>query len=43
LFAAAILASSEPKLARKLAAFRRKQAATVRAMKLPPIGARSLK
>src|SRR5437868_2090673 len=43
LFAVAILASSETKLARKLAAFRRKQAATVRAMKLPPIGARSLK
>ena len=43
LFAAAVLASSEPELARKLAAFRRKQAATVRAMKLPPIGAGSLK
>src|SRR4051812_48828888 len=43
LFAASILANSEPELARKLAAFRRKQAATVRAMKLPPIGARSLK
>src|SRR4051812_21622991 len=43
LFAGAMLGSGEPKLAGKLAAFRRKQAATVRAMKLPPIGARSLK
>ena len=43
LFAAALLASDEPKLARKLAVFRRKQTATVRAMKLPPVGARSLK
>src|SRR3954453_15404648 len=43
LFAAALLAGDEPKLARKLAAFRRKQTATVRAMKLPPVGVRSLK
>jgi 5-(carboxyamino)imidazole ribonucleotide mutase len=43
LFAAAMLAHDEPKLARQLAAFRRKQAATVRAMKLPPVGARRLK
>jgi 5-(carboxyamino)imidazole ribonucleotide mutase len=35
LFAVAMLASSDPKLARQLAAFRRKQVATVRAMKLP--------
>ena len=43
LFAVAMMASDQPKLARKLAAFRRKQTATVRAMKLPPVGARSLK
>lgn len=43
LFAAALIARDEPTLARKLAAFRRKQTATVRAMKLPPVGARSLK
>ena len=43
LFAAALLAGDEPKLARKLAAFRRKQTATVRAMKVPPVGVRSLK
>src|SRR5215218_1275264 len=36
LFAAAVLASSEPKLARKLAAFRRKQTANARAMRVPP-------
>jgi 5-(carboxyamino)imidazole ribonucleotide mutase len=35
LFAVAMLASSDPKLARQLAAFRRKQVATVKAMKLP--------
>lgn len=43
LFAVAMLARDEPQLARKLIAFRRKQAATVRAMKLPPIGTRSLR
>jgi 5-(carboxyamino)imidazole ribonucleotide mutase len=35
LFAAAMLARNDPKLAKKLAAFRRKQTASVRAMKLP--------
>ena len=35
LFAVAMLAVDEPKLAAKLAAFRRKQAAKVKAMKLP--------
>ena len=35
LFAVATLARNDPKLAKKLAAFRRKQAASVRAMKLP--------
>ena len=35
LFAVAMLALDEPKLAAKLAAFRRKQAAKVKAMKLP--------
>lgn len=35
LFAAAMLARTDAKLARKLAAFRKKQTATVRAMKLP--------
>jgi 5-(carboxyamino)imidazole ribonucleotide mutase len=35
LFAVAMLALDEPKLAAKLAAFRRKQTAKVRAMKLP--------
>jgi 5-(carboxyamino)imidazole ribonucleotide mutase len=35
LFAVALLALDEPKLARKLAAFRRKQTAKVKAMKLP--------
>jgi 5-(carboxyamino)imidazole ribonucleotide mutase len=43
LFAAALLAGDEPELARKLGAFRRKQTATVRAMKLPAVGVRSLK
>ncbi len=43
LFAVATLARDEPKLARKLTAFRRKQTAAVRAMKLPPIGTRSLR
>lgn len=37
LFAVAMLANHDAKLARKLAGFRRKQAATVRAMKLPPV------
>ncbi len=35
LFALAMLARSDAKLAKKLAAFRKKQSATVRAMKLP--------
>jgi 5-(carboxyamino)imidazole ribonucleotide mutase len=35
LFAVALLALDEPKLAAKLAAFRRKQTAKVKAMKLP--------
>jgi len=35
LFAVAMLASTDARLARQLAAFRRKQVATVRAMKLP--------
>ena len=35
LFAVALLANGDPKLARRLAAFRRRQTATVRAMKLP--------
>ena len=35
LFAAAMLARNDAKLAKKLAAFRKKQTATVRAMKLP--------
>ena len=35
LFAVATLARNDPKLAKKLAAFRRKQTASVRAMKLP--------
>lgn len=43
LFAVAMLARDEPKLARKLTVFRRKQAVAVRAMKLPPIGTRSLR
>jgi 5-(carboxyamino)imidazole ribonucleotide mutase len=37
LFAVAVLARDDAKLARKLAAFRRKQAATVRQMKLPTV------
>ena len=36
LFAVAMLASTDPALARKLAAFRVKQTATARAMSLPP-------
>ncbi len=35
LFAAAMLARNDPKLAKKLAAFRKKQTASVKAMKLP--------
>ncbi len=35
LFAVALLANGDPKLARRLAAFRRRQTAKVRAMKLP--------
>jgi 5-(carboxyamino)imidazole ribonucleotide mutase len=35
LFAVAMLARDDAKLAKKLAGFRKKQAATVRAMKLP--------
>jgi 5-(carboxyamino)imidazole ribonucleotide mutase len=35
LFAVALLARDEARLARKLEAFRKKQARTVRAMKLP--------
>jgi 5-(carboxyamino)imidazole ribonucleotide mutase len=35
LFAVALLAGGDPKLARRLAAFRRRQTAMVRAMKLP--------
>lgn len=35
LFAVAMLALTDPKLAKKLATFRKKQTATVRAMKLP--------
>ena len=35
LFAVALLANGDPKLARRLAAFRRRQTAMVRAMKLP--------
>ncbi len=35
LFAVAMLACADPKLAKKLATFRKKQTATVRAMKLP--------
>ncbi len=35
LFAVALLALHDPKLARKLAAFRRRQTATVRALRLP--------
>jgi len=35
LFAVALLAGSDPRLARKLAAFRKRQTARVRAMKLP--------
>jgi phosphoribosylcarboxyaminoimidazole (NCAIR) mutase len=35
LFAVALLASGDAKLARRLAAFRRRQTAKVRAMKLP--------
>ena len=35
LFAVAMLARNDPKLAKKLAAFRKKQTASVRAMKLP--------
>lgn len=35
LFAVAMLANGDPKLARRLAAFRRRQTAMVRAMKLP--------
>jgi len=38
LFAVAVLARDDTKLARKLAAFRRKQTAKVRAMKLPKTG-----
>ncbi|MGH8616190.1 MAG: 5-(carboxyamino)imidazole ribonucleotide mutase [Burkholderiales bacterium] len=37
LFAVAVLARDDPKLARRLAAFRRKQAAKVRQMKLPAV------
>jgi 5-(carboxyamino)imidazole ribonucleotide mutase len=37
LFAVSVLARDDAKLARKLAAFRRKQAATVRQMKLPAV------
>jgi len=36
LFVAAMLAASDPALARKLAAFRQKQTATARAMRVPP-------
>src|SRR5512138_2311610 len=36
LFAAAMLAVADPALARKLAAFRQKQTATARAMRVPP-------
>jgi len=36
LFAAAMLAATDPALARKLAAFRRKQTAAARAMRVPP-------
>jgi 5-(carboxyamino)imidazole ribonucleotide mutase len=36
LFAAALLASADPALARKLAAFRQKQTAAARAMRVPP-------
>jgi 5-(carboxyamino)imidazole ribonucleotide mutase len=36
LFAAALLASVDPALARKLAAFRQKQTAAARAMRVPP-------
>ena len=43
LFAVAMLARDEPTLSRKLAAFRRRQTAAVRAMKLPRIGARSVR
>jgi len=38
LFAVAVLARDDPKLARKLAAFRRQQTAKVRQMKLPAAG-----
>jgi len=36
LFAAAMLAGADPSLARKLTAFRQKQTATARAMRVPP-------
>ena len=37
LFAVALLARDDERLARRLEAFRRKQTRTVRAMKLPPV------
>jgi 5-(carboxyamino)imidazole ribonucleotide mutase len=38
LFAVALLAATDPALAKKLAAFRSKQTAAARAMRVPPVG-----
>jgi 5-(carboxyamino)imidazole ribonucleotide mutase len=41
LFAAAMIAQSDPTVARKLAAFRQKQTAAARAMRVPPEGGKA--